>query len=319
MAARGGLEQARFPWGDELEPGGAHAMNVWQGTFPNHNTRRRRLARHLPGRRIRAQRPRPAEHLGQRLGMVRRPLRPPDAGDPRRLLPLPRLLLQPLPGRGAQLQHARTARPATWASGSPATPSPRSEISVPSPDKSPATLRRPIGSLQRAGVDDPDHDRRGGAPMAHPTFEDARRLSDWEPAAGSRLRLSRLRSRRPRRRLAHRAAQRARPAAGGGQGRRPRAPRRPPGGRQTDHRALSKTATTGRRRAATRASSRSPRRAAQNTGGGPARRPRRAPASSSASAPRWRRWSTSPAAASNAGSRSSRSSGSACCSSPKAN
>lgn len=38
MAARGGLEQARFPWGDELEPGGAHAMNVWQGTFPNHNT-----------------------------------------------------------------------------------------------------------------------------------------------------------------------------------------------------------------------------------------------------------------------------------------
>jgi sulfatase modifying factor 1 len=38
MAARGGLEQARFPWGDELEPGGAHAMNVWQGTFPSHNS-----------------------------------------------------------------------------------------------------------------------------------------------------------------------------------------------------------------------------------------------------------------------------------------
>jgi formylglycine-generating enzyme len=38
MAARGGLEQARFPWGDELEPGGRHAMNVWQGTFPNQNT-----------------------------------------------------------------------------------------------------------------------------------------------------------------------------------------------------------------------------------------------------------------------------------------
>lgn len=38
MAARGGLEQKRFPWGDELEPGGAHAMNVWQGTFPNHNS-----------------------------------------------------------------------------------------------------------------------------------------------------------------------------------------------------------------------------------------------------------------------------------------
>jgi sulfatase modifying factor 1 len=38
MAARGGLEQARFPWGDELEPGGRHAMNVWQGNFPQQNT-----------------------------------------------------------------------------------------------------------------------------------------------------------------------------------------------------------------------------------------------------------------------------------------
>ena len=37
-AARGGLVQRRFPWGDELEPGGKHLMNVWQGTFPTHNT-----------------------------------------------------------------------------------------------------------------------------------------------------------------------------------------------------------------------------------------------------------------------------------------
>ena len=37
-AARGGLEQRRFPWGEELEPGGSHRMNVWQGTFPSHNT-----------------------------------------------------------------------------------------------------------------------------------------------------------------------------------------------------------------------------------------------------------------------------------------
>ncbi|MSU51073.1 MAG: formylglycine-generating enzyme family protein [Opitutus sp.] len=37
-AARGGLVQQRFPWGDELEPGGRHAMNVWQGTFPTQNT-----------------------------------------------------------------------------------------------------------------------------------------------------------------------------------------------------------------------------------------------------------------------------------------
>jgi formylglycine-generating enzyme len=37
-AARGGLVQCRFPWGDELEPGGEHRMNVWQGVFPRLNT-----------------------------------------------------------------------------------------------------------------------------------------------------------------------------------------------------------------------------------------------------------------------------------------
>lgn len=38
FAARGGLVQQRFPWGSDLEPGGKHQMNVWQGTFPTHNT-----------------------------------------------------------------------------------------------------------------------------------------------------------------------------------------------------------------------------------------------------------------------------------------
>lgn len=37
-AARGGLVQARYPWGDEREPGGVHRMNVWQGEFPTHNS-----------------------------------------------------------------------------------------------------------------------------------------------------------------------------------------------------------------------------------------------------------------------------------------
>ncbi len=37
-AARGGLEQRRFPWGDELTPGGEHRCNVWQGEFPGRNT-----------------------------------------------------------------------------------------------------------------------------------------------------------------------------------------------------------------------------------------------------------------------------------------
>jgi formylglycine-generating enzyme required for sulfatase activity len=38
VAARGGLEDQPFPWGDELEPGGRHRMNVFQGEFPGGNT-----------------------------------------------------------------------------------------------------------------------------------------------------------------------------------------------------------------------------------------------------------------------------------------
>ncbi len=37
-AARGGLVQKRFPWGDELTPRGRHMCNIWQGPFPNHDT-----------------------------------------------------------------------------------------------------------------------------------------------------------------------------------------------------------------------------------------------------------------------------------------
>ncbi|WP_461142873.1 formylglycine-generating enzyme family protein [Salinifilum aidingensis] len=38
FAARGGLHGQAFPWGDELEPGGEHRMNVWQGEFPRRDT-----------------------------------------------------------------------------------------------------------------------------------------------------------------------------------------------------------------------------------------------------------------------------------------
>jgi formylglycine-generating enzyme len=37
-AARGGLEQRRYPWGDDLTPGGVHRCNIWQGKFPHQNT-----------------------------------------------------------------------------------------------------------------------------------------------------------------------------------------------------------------------------------------------------------------------------------------
>jgi len=34
FAARGGIAGARFPWGEEAEPGGERRMNVFQGRFP---------------------------------------------------------------------------------------------------------------------------------------------------------------------------------------------------------------------------------------------------------------------------------------------
>jgi formylglycine-generating enzyme required for sulfatase activity len=37
-AARGGLEQKLYPWGDKLRPNGEHRCNIWQGHFPNEDT-----------------------------------------------------------------------------------------------------------------------------------------------------------------------------------------------------------------------------------------------------------------------------------------
>jgi formylglycine-generating enzyme required for sulfatase activity len=37
-AARGGLDQKLYPWGDELMPEGKHLCNIWQGKFPLENT-----------------------------------------------------------------------------------------------------------------------------------------------------------------------------------------------------------------------------------------------------------------------------------------
>lgn len=37
-AARGGLEEKLYPWGDELTPDGRHLCNIWQGRFPDLDT-----------------------------------------------------------------------------------------------------------------------------------------------------------------------------------------------------------------------------------------------------------------------------------------
>ena len=37
-AARGGLMQKLYPWGDKLRPRGEHLCNIWQGEFPEYDT-----------------------------------------------------------------------------------------------------------------------------------------------------------------------------------------------------------------------------------------------------------------------------------------
>lgn len=37
-AARSGLEENRFAWGNDLTPGGEWKCNIWQGAFPQHNS-----------------------------------------------------------------------------------------------------------------------------------------------------------------------------------------------------------------------------------------------------------------------------------------
>ncbi len=38
-AARGGLEQCTYPWGNDLLPDDTHRCNIWQGDFPKTNTK----------------------------------------------------------------------------------------------------------------------------------------------------------------------------------------------------------------------------------------------------------------------------------------
>ena len=134
-AARGGRAGTAFPWGDDLEPGGEHRMNVFQGTFPDANTGADGYVATAPVDAF------PPNGFGLHnvtgnvwewcddwldLGSYARadgaePARSGDgrpAGAARRLVPVPPLLLPPLPRVGPLRQRARELRPATPASGS---------------------------------------------------------------------------------------------------------------------------------------------------------------------------------------------------------
>ena len=50
LAARGGLENAEYAWGDTFTPGGHHMANTWQGRFPHENTAQDGFERTSPAR-----------------------------------------------------------------------------------------------------------------------------------------------------------------------------------------------------------------------------------------------------------------------------
>ncbi len=112
FAARGGLVQKRFPWGDELEPGGEHRMNVWQGLSLDNS-----MGDGYFGTAPVDTFPANGYGLHNTSGNVwewcratsATPAAPSRQSDPRRLLPLPRLLLQPLPRRSPHLEHGRSS------------------------------------------------------------------------------------------------------------------------------------------------------------------------------------------------------------------
>ena len=68
-AARGGLDQATYAWGDDPEPRGRIMANRWFGRFPWENLQPARLRPHLAGEAVPGQRVRPLRRHGQRLGV----------------------------------------------------------------------------------------------------------------------------------------------------------------------------------------------------------------------------------------------------------
>ena len=143
-AARGGLDGARFAWGDEERPDGALLANFWQGDFPWRNTAEDGYAGTSPVGSYPAQRLRAQRRLRQRLGVDgglvhadarQRPARAvlpaaggdgrradPAARDQGRLAPLRAELLPALPAGRAAGRGRSTRRRATSASAASSAP-----------------------------------------------------------------------------------------------------------------------------------------------------------------------------------------------------
>ena len=133
---------ARFPWGDELEPGGEHRMNVWQGTFPATNTCDDGYSGTAP---VDAFAPNGfglLQHDRQRLGVVRRLVRP----DLLRAQPARATRAGPPAGRtvmrgGSYLCHAPTATATAWPRAARTRPTARPATSASAAPRTPDTSR----------------------------------------------------------------------------------------------------------------------------------------------------------------------------------
>ena len=71
-AARGGLTQKPYAWGETFRPEGKIMANTWQGSFPDRNAKEDGWERTAPVGQLPAQRLRPVRHGRQRLELVRR-------------------------------------------------------------------------------------------------------------------------------------------------------------------------------------------------------------------------------------------------------
>ena len=98
--------------GSSLEAGGEHRCNLWQGSFPDRNTCEDGQHGTAPvdsyepnGFGLHNTSGNAWERCADWFDAAGARARP-RQGDPRRLLSVPRVLLQPLPGSGAQSQHA---------------------------------------------------------------------------------------------------------------------------------------------------------------------------------------------------------------------
>ena len=105
-AARGGLVQVAYPWGNELKPEGRHRCNLWQGRFPDIDTGDDGYIGTCP---VNAFEPNGFGFTTWRAmcgsGAPTRGAAPRTrTHHPRRLLPLPRLVLQPVSRFGPPLQ-----------------------------------------------------------------------------------------------------------------------------------------------------------------------------------------------------------------------